>query len=174
MLLPPQTDLIALAVAGCGLFGTLAYLIRGGRLFWVVAGGAVMTLVFVVLFILTLTLTSKVVRIVPAGAGAATARAERAFLLGSTTVDAGGKRLVLERGDAETLIVNETARPLVLRGEIYSQFRISAAEQPRDVTIAPYSVVPIDGFIDYLGPENPLPQQVSSKSSTVTKYWLTW
>ena len=46
--------------------------------------------------------------------------------------------------------------------------------QPRDQVIAPHSAVPFDGFIDYLGPENPLPREVSSKSSTTTKYWLTW
>ena len=63
MLLPPQADLIVLAIAGCGLFGTLVYLIRGGRLFWVVVGGAIFTAVFVALFVMTLTMTCKVVRV---------------------------------------------------------------------------------------------------------------
>ena len=171
MLLPPQADLIVLAIAGCGLVGTLIYLVRGGRLFWVVVGGAIFTAIFIALFVMTLTMTCKVVRV----RGTSHVYAERSFLLGSKTIDLGyGKEVTLGTGDAETLIVNETDLPLTLRGEVYSQFRYSTTPQPRDQVIAPHSAVPFDGFVDHIGPDDPLPREVSSKSSTTTKYWLTW
>jgi hypothetical protein len=172
VLLPPQADLVVVAVAAVGLIGTLAYVIRGGRLFWVVVGGAIYTLVFTVQFILSLSISCKVVRVRSDGAGHL--HAERALLIGSKTLDLGGREVTLGTGDAETLIVNETDRPLTLRGEIYSQFRFSATPPPRDLIVPRYSLVPFDNFIDHLGPEDPLPTEVSSKSSTVTQYWLTW
>jgi len=172
VLLPASADLLLLGVAAVGLVGTLAYLIRGGRLLWVVVGGAIFTLVFTALFVLSVTITCKVVRVTSQGNGQL--HAERALLIGSTTLDLGGREVTLGTADAETLIVNETDRPLTLRGEVYSQVRITAAEQPRDLTVPRYSLVPFDGFIDHLGPDDPLPRTVSSKSSTVTEYWLTW
>lgn len=172
MLLPASADLLLLGVAGVGLVGTLAYLVRGGRLFWVVVGGAVFTVLFTVLFILSVTITCKVVRVVSEGNGQV--HAERALLFGSKTLDLGGREVTLGTADAETLIVNETDRALTLRGEVYSQFRFSTTPPPRDLLIPRYSLVPFDGFIDHLGPDDPLPTEVSSKSSTVTQYWLTW
>ena len=172
MLLPASADLLLLGVAVFGLVGTLAYVIRGGRLFWVVVGGTVFTLLFTLFFFLSVTITCKVVRV--STRGTAELHATRALLIGSTTLDLGGREVTLRTGDAETLIVNESDRPLTLRGEVYSQFRTSSTAQPRDLTIAPRSIVAFDDFVDHLGPDDPLPRTVSSKSSTVTQYWLTW
>ena len=130
------------------------------------------TLLFTVMFIVSVTITCKVVRVMSDGAGHA--HAERALLIGSKTLDLGGREVTLGTGDAETLIVNETGDPLTLRGAVYSQFQFSATPPPRDLTVPRYSLVPFDGFIDHLGPDDPLPTEVSSKSSSVTQYWLTW
>ncbi len=172
MFLPASADLLLLGVAAVGLIGTLAYLIRGGRLFWVVVGGAIFTVVFAVTFILSVTMTCKVVRVVHEGNGQV--HAERSLLIFSKTIDLDGHEVTLRTDVAETIIVNETDRQLTLRGEVYSQFRLGTTPRPRDQFVPRYTAVPFDGFIDHLGPDDPLPNEVSSKSSTETQYWLTW
>ena len=77
--------------------------------------------------------------------------------------------------DVRTVIINETARPLTLRGEVYAAFP-GRERQPEDITIAPHSVLPFAEHIDFVGPDEPFPRQVETTSATssVTKYWLTW
>lgn len=170
MLLPPFADLVLLALAGVALFGTLAYLIRGGRLRWVVVGGGVMTLVFGVLAGLAIAYGCRVLRVT----GESTLHAERQLLLFSTTIELDGESFAVSSTDLRTVIINETARPLTLRGEVYSV--VARQVQPPDLTIAPRSVLPFGEHVDYVGPEEPLPREVSASaaSTSVTKYWLTW
>ena len=172
MLLPAFADLLVLALAGVALFGTLVYLVRGGRLFWVVIGGAVMTLVCAVLAGLLIAYGCRVITV----SGESTPHAERSLLLFSTTIELDGKDFSVSSTDLRTVIINETARPLTLRGEIYASFAAGREKQPEDVTIAPRSVLPFAEHVDFVGPDEPLPREVSatSSSTSVTKYWLTW
>ncbi len=171
MLLPPFADLVVLALAGVALFGTLAYLLRGGRLLWVVAGGGLMTLACGALAGLMIAYSCRVIRVT----GASTPRAERSLLLFSTTIELDGKEFPVSSTDASTVVINETPRALTLRGEVYAAVA-AGQNQPEDVVVAPRSVLPFAEQIDLVGPDEPLPRQVESTSSasSVTKYWLTW
>jgi hypothetical protein len=171
VLLPPFADLVVLALAGVALFGTIAYLVRGGRLFWVVVGGGIMTVVCGVLAGLLIAYSCRVIRVT----GESTLHAERSLLLFSTTIELGGKDFAVSSTDVRTVIINETSRALTLRGEVYAVFS-AGQRQPEDVTVAPQSVLPFAEHIDFVGPDEPLPREVKSTSSatSVTKYWLTW
>jgi hypothetical protein len=155
VLLPPQADLLILAVAGVGLIGTLVYLVRGGRLFWVVIGGGIFTAVFTILFVITLKMTSYVVHVT----GGATMHAERGLRLGTD--------------EPYAVIINDSDRTLTLRGAVYSAYG-APGTQPADQTIQPHSEQRLDAFVDFLGPNEPFPREVESPSSATTKYWLTW
>ena len=156
MLLPPQADLLVLAIAGVGLIGTLVYLVRGGRLFWVVVGGGIFTAVFTALFVITLEMTSYAVHVT---GGGRSIHAERGLRLGT--------------GEPYAVIINDSDASLTLRGAVYSAYGPGDAP-PRDRTIAPHSELPLEGFVDYLGPGEGFPSEVESPSSKTTKYWLTW
>ena len=171
MLLPPFADLVVLALAGVALFGTVAYLVRGGRLFWIVVGGGVMTVLCGVLAGLLIAYSCRVIRVT----GDSTPHGERSLLLFSTTIELDGKDFAVSSTDARTVIINETPRALTLRGEVYAVFA-AGQQQPADVAIAPRSVLSFGEHIDFLGPDEPLPREVkaTSSSSSVTKYWLTW
>ena len=171
MLLPPFADLVVLALAGVALFGTIVYLVRGGRLFWVVVGGGIMAVVCGVLGGLLIAYSCPVIRVT----GQSTLHAERSLLLFSTTIELGGKDFAVSSTDTRTVIINETPRALTLRGEVYAVVSAGQA-QPIDVTVAPQSVLPFAEHIDFVGPDEPLPREVSatSSASSVTKYWLTW
>ncbi len=171
MLLPPFADLVVLALAGVALFGTLAYLVRGGRVRWVVIGGAVMTLGFGVLAALLIATGTRVIRVT----GETTPHAERLLLVFGKTIELDGKDFAMSGDGARTVIINETGRPLTLRGEVYA-IVAGGQKQPDDVTIAPRSVLAFPEHVDFVGPEDPLPREVSASatSTSVTKYWLTW
>lgn len=168
MLLPVEADLIALALTAVSLIGTVVYLIRGGRLLWVVVGGAAMTIAFAVLSYLTIATSCRVIRI----SGAPAPHAAKQMLLFSTTETLGGKAVTLSASDVRTVIVNETERPLRIREAVYGA---GGAPGP-DVVIAPHSALHFPEHIDYVGPDDPLPREVSAQSLTtsVTKRWLTW
>lgn len=170
MLLPPFADLVVLALAGVALFGTLAYLVRGGRVRWVVIGGAVMTLGCGVLAALLIGSSCPVIRVT----GETTPHAERLLLAFSKTIELDGRDFAVRAADAQTVIINETSRPLALRGEVYAV--VAGQKQPEAVAIAPRSVLAFPEPIDFVGPDEPLPREVSASSSasSVTKYWLTW
>ncbi len=172
MLLPVEADLFALALTGVALIGTLVYMVRGGRLFWVIVGGGIMTLVFAVLSVLTINHAARVVTVT----GESTPHASKQMLVLSTTLTVGGKEVELSSSDVRTIVVNETSRPLTIRAAVYSEFTAGPGG-PRDVTdvtIRPFGVLHFAEHIDHIGPEDPLPREVSSNSSTTTVYWLTW
>lgn len=171
MLLPPFADLMVLGLAAVSLFGTVAYVVRGGRLLWVVVGGGAMTLGFGVLAGLLIAYGAPVIRVT----GESTPRVERQLLVFGTTLTLDGKDFTVSSRALRTLVINETSRPLTLRGEVYSMVAGSPA-QPPDVTIAPRSVLPWPAHVDHVGPDEPLPREVSASATetTVTKYWLTW
>ncbi len=166
MLLPVEADLIALALTAVSLIGTLVYLVRGGRLLWVVVGGAAMTLVFAVLAYLTIATAARVIRVSGDGAPHAT----KQMLLFSTTQTLGDTDVTLSSSGVRTVIVNETARPLRIREAVYG---VGAAPGP-DLVIEPHSVLEYAEHIDLLGPGEPFPTEVSSQSSSTTQRWLTW
>lgn len=169
MLLPVEADLIALALTAVALIGTLVYMVRGGRLFWVIVGGGLMTLAFAVLSVLTIKYSARVIRVT----GESSPHAEKQMLVLSKTVTVGVKDIELSSSDVRTIVVNETSRPLVIRAAVYSEFS-AGPRPPGDVTIEPFSVLPFAEHIEHVGPNDPLPSEVSSSSSTTTNYWLTW
>ena len=169
MLLPVEADLFALALTGVALIGTLVYMVRGGRLFWVIVGGGIMTLAFAMLSVLTLNYAARVVTVT----GDSTPHASRQMLVLSTTLTVHGKAVELSSSDVRTIVVNETSRPLTIRAAVYSELTAGPGV-PRDVTIEPFGVLHFAEHIDHIGPEDPLPREVSSNSSTTTVYWLTW
>ena len=168
MLLPVDADLLALGVTAVSLVGTLVYLVRGGRLFWVVIGGGIMTVVFGAASVMTIGYSAQVITV----SGGSHPGADRQMLVGSKTVHVGGTDVELSsRGT--TWIINDTDRPLVIKSAVYSEFPGGPAP-PADATLEPHHVAPWPAHIDNLGPDQPLPTEVSSETSTTTKTWLTW
>ncbi len=169
MLLPVEADLIALALTAVALIGTLVYMVRGGRLFWVIVGGGVMTLAFAVLSVLTIKYSARVVRVT----GDSTPHAAKQMLVLSKAITVNGKEIELSSSDVRTIVVNETGRPLTIRAAVYSDAN-AGPPAPRDVTIEPFGVLPFAEHIEHLGPDDPLPREVSASTSSTIQYWLTW
>lgn len=168
MLLPVEADLIALAITAVSLIGTIVYLIRGGRLRWVVLGGAAMTAVFAVLSYVTIATACRVIRV--SDDDRLQPHAIKQMLLFSATESLNGKDVTLSSSDARTWIVNETSRQLRIREAVYGA---GTAPSP-DVLIEPHSVLHFAEHVDLIGPNEPFPTEVSSAASTSTKRWLTW
>ncbi len=169
MLLPVEADLIALALTAVALIGTLVYMVRGGRLFWVIVGGGIMTLAFAVLSVLTTKYSARVVRVT----GDSTPHASKQMLVLSKSVTVNGKDVELSSSEVRTIVVNETGRPLRIRAAVYSASS-AGPQAPRDVTIEAFGVLHFAEHIDHVGPEDPLPSELSSSASSATRYWLTW
>jgi hypothetical protein len=169
VLLPVEADLIALALTAVALIGTLVYMVRGGRLFSVIIGGGIMTLAFAVLSVLTIKYSARVIRVTRDGEP----HAEKQMLVLSKTLTVNGKDVELSSSDVRTIVVNETSRPLTIRAAVYSELS-AGPRPPGDVTIEPFGVLHFAEHIDHVGPTDPLPREVSSSSSSTTKYWLTW
>jgi hypothetical protein len=169
VLLPVDADLLALGVTAVSLVGTLVYLVRGGRLFWVVIGGGIMTVVFGAASAVTIGYSAQVIRV----SGGTHRSADRQMLVGSKTVHVGGVDVDMTSRDTTTWIINDTDRPVVIKSAVYSELP-GAPAPPRDSILEPYHVAPWPAHIDNLGPDDPLPTEVSSETSTTTKTWLTW
>ncbi|MBL0220585.1 MAG: hypothetical protein IPQ07_42795 [Myxococcales bacterium] len=169
MLLPVDADLFALGLTGVALFGTIAYLVRGGRLFWVVVGGGVMAAVFAVLAVLTISFSCQVIRVT----GDGSPHAARSMLVLSTTIEVNGKDTELSSSGMRTIVVNETGRTLRIRAAIYSESSNGPAPPP-DVVIEPFGVAHLADHIGHVGPDDPLPSEVSSHASSTIERWLTW
>ena len=88
---------------------------------------------------------------------------------GKTYVFQDGHSARLSSGDP-VLVVNDSRRPMRIQTVSYGS--ISSMSDPTPV--APMSVEEARYGVDYVGPDEPPPAQVSSEISFDFKYWLTW
>lgn len=100
--------------------------------------------------------------------------AEKQILIGSSTVELSSGKLSVSGFGKKAIVVNDSDHTLEIQTVEYSTVSISSFGGPQAVDIEPHSVYDFDHTIDNIGPDDSPPSEVSSKSSSVTKYWLTW
>jgi hypothetical protein len=88
---------------------------------------------------------------------------------GRTYAFQDGRQARLSSGDL-TLVVNDSVRALTLRTISYGSIPSMGGPTP----VGPMSVVEAPYGVDYVGPDEPPPNEVSSEISFSFKYWLTW
>lgn len=169
MLLPPA---LVYAVGGLGVVALVGLVIHdriAGARKWiaralvavmVVAGGTTLVLLFG---------TTQVARVTEDHG----VTVERSLLLGSTTTRLGDREVSLPWATGTTIVINEARRPVRLETIVYSRSDLAFAS-PDIVTIEALTVHVVQAKLDYLGPDDPPPEEFESKSSEETKYWLTW
>lgn len=158
--------LVALvAVAGAAVLGAVAAWHFDVKNRWVRGGVATVAIVLgggaAILFFTA----SPIIRVKPDMTTSET------LLLGRTTETIGGREVeLLADGSHTTIIVNESERTLELRGVAYG----SPGYVPGDTTVPPRSVHHLSSKLEYIGPDERPPSEISSKSDSEVRYWLTW
>jgi hypothetical protein len=80
-----------------------------------------------------------------------------------------GHQVRLSSGDV-TLVVNDSPRTMTIRTISYGSIPSMGGPTP----VGPMSLAEAPYGIDYVGPDDPPPNEVSSEISFSFKYWLTW
>jgi len=73
-----------------------------------------------------------------------------------------------------TWIVNDTDVPFTLTTAEYSQFSFGYGGGPSSTEILPATATLSEKGLDNIGPDDPLPESVSSKSSSATRVHVSW
>lgn len=96
------------------------------------------------------------------------------YLLGgkSIALKASRKQAEIANG-AGTWIVNDTDVPFTLTTAQYSSFSFGGGG-PDNVEIPPGTAAISKDGLDHIGPDDPLPESVSSKASSATRVRVSW
>ena len=167
MLLPPALVYVVGGLGAAALVGMIAYDRRSGTRKWVarsliavmaIAGSATLVLLFGAARVVHLT-------------GDRTVAIDHALLLGSSTVALDGHDVELPWKAGATLVINQTS----LRVQIEAVFYGTAGGGPSDlITVEPGTIYTLPHKLDHIGPEDLPPDEMQSKKSSETRYWLTW
>lgn len=153
-------------VAGAAVLGTVAAWHFEVRRRWVRWGVASLAIVLGAGATILFLGASHVVRVNP------DMTTSEALLIGSTSETVGGREVELSgHGYRTTVIVNRSERTLELSPVVYGPGELWA---PPSASVAPLSVYDLDSKLEYIGPDQKPPSEISSKQDREVRYWLTW
>ena len=98
---------------------------------------------------------------------------EKVFLLGKKTVKIDKGEVDLASSEGSVWIVNDTGTDLRIHTAEYSTISFSFGGGTPDRTVRPGTADTVSR-VDNIGPDDPLPSSVSSKSSSETRVQVTW